>query len=119
MIGQHTFTLNTTLQSFDFELGGTATFVNCGVRDRHDVEIELNGSVDFDAERHLDGVAGTASGSQTHSGSINYVTSHGKQGTCAIDLSTSFTASASSASRTVEGSVCGNAVDVTTTWVRS
>ena len=72
------------------------------------------------ADRHLSGAeGGSASGSQTHSGSLDYVTSEGKEGTCLIDITTEFDATNDSASRTVQGTVCEQTVDVTTTWNRT
>lgn len=86
----------------------------CAFRTNEGVDITVDGALDFVAARELR--EGLASASQSHSGSLEYVTSDGKEGTCAIDISTAFSLTPGEATRTIVGSVCGHAVDVSTSW---
>ena len=116
--GQLAITIDTNAGTVAVDLDGTSAYTACRVRGEQGVEVALTGSVDFDADRLLTR-AGTASGSQTHRGTVDYVTSTGKSGSCPIDFAASFTAGAGTATRTVTGTVCGQSVDATTTWTRS
>ena len=116
--GELGITIDTNAGTIAVDLDGTSAYTSCKVRGRDGVEVEWTGSVDFDAERFLSR-AGTATGAQTHRGTVNYVTSTGKSGSCPIDFSAEFTASSSAATRVVTGTVCGQTVDATTSWTRS
>lgn len=86
----------------------------CAFRTNEGVDITVDGTLDFVAARELR--EGLASASQSHSGSLDYVTSDGKEGTCAIDIATAFSLTSGEATRSIVGSVCGHAVDVETSW---
>ena len=116
--GQLGITIDTNAGTIAVDLDGTSAYTSCKVRGKEGVEVEWTGSVDFDAERFLSR-AGTASGSQSHRGTVAYVTSTGKSGSCPIDFAAEFTATASAATRVVHGAVCGHTVDATTSWTRS
>jgi hypothetical protein len=116
--GEMAVTIDTNAGTIDVGLDGTSAYTACRVRGREGVEVEWTGSVDFDAERFASRT-GTASGSQSHRGTVSYVTSSGKSGSCPIDVSTEFTARTGAATRVVKGTVCGHSVDATTNWTRS
>ncbi|HEX6925627.1 MAG TPA: hypothetical protein VF167_09355 [Longimicrobiaceae bacterium] len=86
----------------------------CTFRTGGGIDITIDGTVTFVAARELR--QGEASASQTHSGTLTYVTSEGKEGSCSIDLTTEFNLVPGSITRTIIGSVCGHEVDVETSW---
>jgi hypothetical protein len=117
LAGQGAWTIDTDAGTIDFDLTATGTYVGCAFATENDVEIELDGSVAFAADRHVE--QGLINGSQSYEGSLDYVTSDGKEGTCPIDVAADFSLSQTNASRTVTGSVCGQVVDVTTSWTKT
>lgn len=115
--GEGSWAIDTNAGTIDFDATATGTYVGCSFETDKDVEIELDGSVAFAADRHLE--QGLISGSQSYEGSLDYLTSDGKEGTCPIDVSAEFSLSQNNASRTVNGSVCGQSVNATTTWTKT
>jgi hypothetical protein len=105
--------------TIEFGVTATADYSACAFKTNNNVEIELDGIVDFAADRLLDFQQGLATGSQSYEGSLAYVTSDGKEGTCLVDVSADFSLTQNNASRTVSGSVCGQSVNATTTWTKT
>jgi hypothetical protein len=96
------------------DLTGTSTQAECAFRTDKGLDVTLTGGLDFVAHRELR--QGEASGSQSHKGSLDYVTSDGRAGTCAVDLEASFNLTGSNATHNVAGTVCGQEVSANTTW---
>lgn len=105
--------------TIEFGVTATADYNACAFKTNNDIDIELDGVVDFAAERMLDTQQGLATGSQSYEGSLDYVTSDGKEGTCSVDVAAEFSLTQNNASRTVAGSVCGQSVNATTTWTKT
>lgn len=112
--GSGSIIVDTGVGTIDLEIDATGTYADCEFETDNDIGIALDGSVDFVADRHLE--QGLVTGSQSYAGSLGYVTSDGKEGTCPIDIAASFSLSQGAASRTITGNVCDQSVDVTTTW---
>lgn len=96
------------------DLTGTSTQAECAFRTDEGLDVTLNGGLDFVAHRELR--EGEASGTQSHKGSVDYVTSDGRSGRCAVDLEASFSLTGSNATRNVAGTVCGREVSANTSW---
>lgn len=89
----------------------------CAFRTNEGVDITVDGTVSFVAERELR--EGLIRSLNSHSGSLDFVTSDGKEGTCAIDITTEFSLVPNEISRSILGSVCGHEVNVSTSWTHS
>lgn len=115
--GQQAIVIDTEQQYITVDVLGSQDHEGCVFRTGEGVDVTIDGVVEFEAARELR--EGLASASQSHSGSLEYSTSDGKAGTCPVNISTSFVLQPGSASRLIEGSVCGHSVDVETTWTAS
>lgn len=100
-----------------FDLTADQQHDACAFRTNEGVDITVDGLLSFAADRELR--EGLWSASHTHSGALDYVTSDGKEGTCAIDITTEFSLTPGQATRTILGSVCGHEVDVSTSWTHT
>lgn len=114
LVGNGTFAIDSDAGTLDLDIDATGTYVDCAFKTKNDVEIAVGGAVAFAADRHVE--QGLVNGTHSYVGSLDYETSNGKQGTCPIDIAASFSLSEGSASRTLTGNVCDQAVDVTDTW---
>jgi hypothetical protein len=115
--GEHVLVIDTDEGFITVDVTAAKGHEACAFRTNEGVDITVDGTVSFVAQRELR--EGLASASQTHSGSLDYVTSDGKEGTCAIDITTEFSLTPGEASRAIFGSVCGHEVDVSTTWTHT
>lgn len=115
--GEHVLVIDTDEGFVTVDVTASRDHDGCGFRTKEGVDITVDGTLEFVAERELR--AGLVSASQSHTGSLDYTTSDGKQGTCVIDISTAFTLIPGEATRTILGSVCGHSVDVSTTWAHT
>ncbi|MQA89190.1 MAG: hypothetical protein GEU90_02985 [Gemmatimonas sp.] len=100
--------------SFQMDVSASANYLECEFTTNEDVEVALDGSLSFEAERRLDqdGVYGL----NVHTGSLDFSTSEGESGTCEIDLTTELAAGNGSATRSISGSVCGHEVTANSEW---
>ncbi|HEX6069426.1 MAG TPA: hypothetical protein VFZ18_06365 [Longimicrobiaceae bacterium] len=115
--GEHVTIIDTTEGFITVDVTAAKGHDACAFRTDEGVDVTVNGTLQFVAERELR--AGLASASNTHTGSLAYTTSDGKEGTCSIDITTAFTLTPGNATRTILGSVCGHEVDVNTAWTHS
>jgi hypothetical protein len=115
--GEHLLVIDTDEGFITLDVTASQGHEGCAFRTSEGVDITVDGTVNFSAERELR--EGLASASQTHSGSLDYVTGEGKEGTCSIDITTGFTLTPGAASRTILGSVCGHEVDISTSWTHT
>jgi len=99
------------------DLSADSRLLSCAFRNDAGEEIELDGSLGFVAERELR--EGFAYGRNEHTGSLDFTTSGGREGTCTIDLTTELTATEGSGTKTLTGSVCGHDVTTTSNWTRT
>lgn len=112
--GAGTLVMDDVLGEILFDLAGTNTMAGCAFLTEEDLDVELTGVLEFVAEREIR--EGEALGSQSHSGSLDYITGDGREGTCVIDVEASFSLATGTATRSVVGTVCGHDVTATTTW---
>lgn len=115
--GEHVIVIDSEEGFITVDVTASKGHEACVFRTQQGVDITVDGTLQFVAERELR--QGLASASQTHSGSLDYSTSEGKSGTCPIDITTSFTLTPGAATRTILGSVCGHDVDLTTSWTHA
>jgi hypothetical protein len=115
--GEHVLVIDTDEGFITVDVTASKGHEACVFRTSEGVDITVDGTVSFVAARELR--EGLAAASQTHSGSLDYVTSDGKEGTCPIDITTEFSLTPGQASRTILGSVCGHEVDVSTSWTHT
>lgn len=114
LTGEHVLVIDNEAGFITLDVTAQQAHSACAFRTERGVDITVDGILTFVAERELR--EGLASASQSHHGELDFVTSEGKEGTCAIDLDTSFTLTPGAATRTILGSVCGHDVDVSTSW---
>lgn len=117
LAGEHALVIDTDEGFITVNISASKGHTGCVFRTDQGIDITVDGTVEFSAERELR--EGLIRAAQSHSGLLDYSTSDGKEGTCAIDIATEFSFSPGSASRTIAGSVCGHTVDVTTTWTHT
>jgi hypothetical protein len=115
--GEHVLVIDTDEGFITVDVTAAKGHSACAFRTNEGVDITVDGTVSFVAARELR--EGLASASQTHSGSLDFVTSDGKEGTCEIDITTEFTLVPGEATRSIFGSICGHDVDVSTTWTHT
>jgi hypothetical protein len=115
--GDLSIRIDTEAGTIEADLSATSDLAACAFRTEEGEEIEVDGSIGLVAERELS--EGSAHGLNVHTGSLDYSTSSGREGTCDIDLTTELTAMENSATKTVTGSVCGHDVTTTTNWTRT
>jgi hypothetical protein len=115
--GTHTVNVDTSAGSIELTLEADVDYAGCEFRTGEGVKFTIDGTVALDALRSI-ARGGPATGSQSYVGTLDYTADDGRAGTCAIDVTTSFSAAIGNATRTVVGSVCGHAVDVTDEWRR-
>lgn len=115
--GEYEFVMDTDEGFITVDATASKGHTACVFRTNQGVDITVDGTIDFVAARELR--EGLATASQTHSGSLDYTTSDGKEGNCSIDITTEFSLSPGAASRTILGSVCGHEVDVSTNWTHT
>jgi hypothetical protein len=118
--GEQTLVIDSDAGTLTLDVTASKAHAACAFRTEQGERITVDGTVSLVAHRALSS-AGTASGSQTHEGSLSYTTSSGKSGTCEVDLTSAFDASQATgtATHTINGTVCGRAVDLTSTWTRT
>lgn len=112
--GQREVVINTDEDFITLDVEASKDHSGCTFRTGGGVDITIDGTVTFVAAREWR--HGEASASQTHSGTLTYVTSEGKEGSCSVDLTTEFNLVPGSITRSIVGSVCGHEVDVETSW---
>lgn len=115
--GQSVFVINTDEGFITLDVTASKGHAACGFRTDQGVDVTVDGTIEFVAERELR--EGLIAASNSHSGSLDFVTSDGKEGTCEIDFTTAFSLTTGSATREIAGSVCGHSVDVSTTWTHA
>lgn len=100
--------------SFVFDAAAIQTHTECGMRTSGTVDLFVDGSLQFVAQRELRDER--LSSTQTHAGALDFEITDGKEGRCDIDMASELTLEDNVLTRVVAGNVCGHNVDARSTW---
>ena len=115
--GQSVFVMDTDQGFITLDVSASKGHTACAFRTDQGVDVTVDGTIEFVAEREIR--EGLIAASNAHSGTLDFVTSDGKEGSCEIDFTTAFSLTTGSATRDIAGSVCGHSVDFSTTWTHA